>query len=40
PEAAIVSSKGGGLHGSRLSDRSGASDRPPARYVLPPGVLA
>jgi hypothetical protein len=40
PEAAIVSSKGGGLHGSRLSDRSGAENRPPARYVLPEAALA
>jgi hypothetical protein len=38
PEAAIVSSKGGGLHGSRLSDPI-AEGRPPARYVLPANAL-
>src|SRR5215212_6579814 len=40
PEAAPVSSKGGGLHGSRISDGGTAENRPPARYVLPPGALA
>ena len=40
PEAATVSSKGGGLHGARLSDRSTSEGRPPARYVLPADALA
>jgi hypothetical protein len=39
PEAAAVSSKGGGLHGSRLSHRSLNENRPPARYVLPAAAL-
>jgi hypothetical protein len=39
PEATKVSSKGGGLHGPRLSEPVGAQQRPPARYVLPAGAL-
>ena len=39
PEAAITSSKGGGLHGTRLGQSSGTSSRPPVRYVLPAGAL-
>ena len=39
PEAAVSSSKGGGLHGPRLSDPGAAERRPPARYVLPAGAL-
>jgi hypothetical protein len=39
PEAANVSTKGGGLHGSRLADSSAVENRPPARYVLPAGAL-
>jgi hypothetical protein len=37
PEAAVVTSKGGGLHGGRLTEIP--SGRPPARYVLPAGAL-
>ena len=37
PEANVSKPKGG-LHGSRLEPR-GADGRPPARYVLPAGVL-
>jgi hypothetical protein len=40
PEAAIVTSKPGGLHGPRLSESSAPAGRPPARYVLPAGALA
>jgi hypothetical protein len=40
PEAATVSTKGGGLHGSRLSSNGDADNRPPARYVLPADALA
>jgi hypothetical protein len=39
PEAAKVSTKGGGLHGSRIAERSSMENRPPARYVLPAGTL-
>jgi hypothetical protein len=39
PEAAIASTKGGGLHGSRLSSSGDAESRPPARYVLPADAL-
>jgi hypothetical protein len=39
PEAAAVTRKGGGLHGSRIAGRSAAEGRPPARYVLPAGAL-
>jgi hypothetical protein len=39
PEVASGSSKGGGLHGSRLGDPISRQNRPPARYVLPPGAL-
>lgn len=31
---------GGGLHGGRLDNRSGAVTAAPRRYLLPPGVLA
>lgn len=37
PEETVSKPKGG-LHGSRLEPR-GADGRPPARYVLPAGVL-
>ena len=39
PEVTIKQSKGG-LHGQRLSDAGTHGDRAPARYVLPPGVIA
>ena len=39
PEAARTAAKGG-LHGSRLSSLGEASNRPPARYVLPAAALA
>jgi hypothetical protein len=39
PEAAATKSNGGGLHGERLSQRDAEVQRPPARYVLPVGVL-
>ena len=39
PEAANVSTKPGGLHGSRMADRSAVENLPPARYVLPAGAL-
>ena len=35
PEAAVPAAAGRGLHSARLTD---AGDRPPSRYVLPPGV--
>jgi hypothetical protein len=39
PETATSSSRGGGLHGSRLA--AAAEERSvPSRYVLPAGVLA
>ncbi|MGI8844964.1 MAG: hypothetical protein ACR2HC_02105 [Thermoleophilaceae bacterium] len=28
-----------GLHGARLSSSGGSDNRPPLRYVLPPGAL-
>jgi hypothetical protein len=39
PEAAAVTRKGGGLHGSRIADRSAVESRVPARYVLPADAL-
>jgi hypothetical protein len=36
PEAQAAPTPARGLHG----DRSTATDRPPSRYVLPPGALA
>jgi hypothetical protein len=38
-EEAVTTAPKGGLHGARISDPA-AANRPPARYVLPPGVLA
>jgi hypothetical protein len=38
PESAVAGSSKQGLHGSRLSARTGA-DAPPLRYVLPPDTL-
>ena len=39
PEEAVKRRPSGGLHGPRLSDSSADAHRPPARYVLPAGVL-
>jgi hypothetical protein len=38
PEAAVEAASSRGLHGTRFSGSTG-SDRPPLRYVLPPGTL-
>jgi hypothetical protein len=40
PEASPSKRTGGGLHGSRMTRAEGATPTTPARYVLPPGVLA
>ena len=39
PETAIPASRGGGLHGSRVSGSDGEATKAPLRYVLPPGAL-
>lgn len=40
PEAAVARTRGGGLHGSRLSNTAQQADGGvPRRYVLPPGAL-
>ena len=39
PESTAAPTKGGGLHGARLSDQATRDGRPPARYVLPAGAL-
>ena len=38
PEAAVAPASTRGLYGARFS--GGTSERPPLRYVLPPGALA
>jgi hypothetical protein len=40
PEAISAAPPGGGLHGSRVSNRSSARGTTPLRYVLDAGVLA
>lgn len=41
PEARpVAKSSGRGLHAARLSAAAAGADRPPLRYVLPPGALA
>jgi hypothetical protein len=39
PETAAASTRGGGLHGSRIRDGETTPSRPPQRFVLPPGAL-
>jgi hypothetical protein len=39
PETRASASRGGGLHGSRLSSSGGADSETPARFVLPAGTL-
>lgn len=39
PEEAAAPTASGGLHSSRLSERSTAATREPLRYVLPAGAL-
>ena len=39
PDAPAPESRGGGLHGSRLSDGHTAVTRAPLRYILPAGAL-
>ena len=39
PETAAPASRGGGLHGSRMSDSNSAVPRQPTRFVLPAGTL-
>jgi len=39
PETTDPASRGGGLHGSRLSGSDGAATKAPLRYVLPAGAL-
>jgi hypothetical protein len=38
PEMAVPSGRGGGLHGTKVSDR-GEADALPLRFVLPAGAL-
>jgi hypothetical protein len=38
PES-VPAAPSGGLHGSRMSDSSGAESRTPLRFVLPAGTL-
>ncbi|MEA2475674.1 MAG: hypothetical protein QOE06_3589 [Thermoleophilaceae bacterium] len=38
PEMAVSSGRGGGLHGTKVSDR-GEADALPLRFVLPAGAL-
>jgi hypothetical protein len=40
PEEMAPLATGRGLHSSRLSSNARSGDRPPQRYVLPPGVLS
>ena len=39
-EAAVPAASARGLHGSRFTGSVGSEERPPLRYVLPPGTLA
>lgn len=39
PEATVSATRGGGLHGSRMSGGDAIASRPPLRFVLPPGAL-
>jgi hypothetical protein len=39
PETAAPASRGGGLHGSRMSDSNSSAPRQPTRFVLPAGAL-
>lgn len=39
PETTAASAPPLGLHGTRIADGGGAPQRPPHRYVLPPGEL-
>lgn len=39
PDTTAPASRGGGLHGSRLSDGHTAATPAPLRYVLPEGAL-
>jgi hypothetical protein len=39
PETTAPKAASGGLYGGRQEDRAGAPDRPPRRYVLPPGSV-
>jgi hypothetical protein len=40
PEATVATPPRYGLHGSRISNDSGAESRTPPRFVLPAGALA
>jgi hypothetical protein len=40
PEATVMSSPAGGLHGSLIHDSGRIEDRSPRRFVLPAGALA
>jgi hypothetical protein len=40
PEATVAAPSRHGLHGSRISNDSGAESRTPPRFVLPAGALA
>ena len=40
PETAISAASSHGLHGMRLNGGGAEADRPPLRFVLPPGALA
>jgi hypothetical protein len=40
PEVAVPGASTRGLHGSRFTWAISSEERPPLRYVLPPGTLA
>jgi len=39
PDELASATRGGGLHGSRMTGGNANSSRPPLRFVLPPGAL-
>jgi hypothetical protein len=39
PDATVSATRGGGLHGSRMTGGDATASRAPLRFVLPPGAL-
>jgi hypothetical protein len=39
PDAIVSTTRGRGLHGSRMNGGDATASRPPLRFVLPPGAL-
>jgi hypothetical protein len=39
PDIAVTATRGGGLHGSRITGGDTATERAPLRFVLPAGAL-